>query len=110
MTEYEIVFAPTAYEDLDEILDWLSNEAPEKVPGWLHSIKAHIQTLGKLPERCPLAPENGLWGKEILRQLLFQAYPSKYRIIFSVRENGVLIYNIRHGARRYLHEENDVKP
>lgn len=29
------------------------------------------------PERCPYAPENGLWGNEVLRQLLFHGYSSK---------------------------------
>jgi plasmid stabilization system protein ParE len=47
MRAYDIVFAPTAYEDLDEILQWLSREAPEKVPEWYAAIKAHIQTLTK---------------------------------------------------------------
>ena len=109
MREYEIVFAPNAYEDLDEILEWLSRDAPEKVPEWYAAIKAHIQTLSQLPERCPHAPENGLWGKDELRQLLFQNYTSKYRIIFTVSSSSVLILNIRHGARRYLHDkENEL--
>ena len=105
MQEYEIVFSPTAYEDLEETLQWLEKEAPEKVSEWYAEIKAEIGTLSQLPERCPKAPENGLWGDEELRQLLFQGYPSKYRIIFHVSKNTVQILNIRHGARRFLHEE-----
>ena len=105
MRKYDIVFAPSAFEDLTVILEWLSREASEKVPEWYAAIKAHIQTLDHLPERCPYAPENGLWGSEELRQLLFQDYPSKYRIIFTVTKSSVRILNIRHGARRYLHEE-----
>jgi len=107
MRKYEIVFAPAAYEDLDEILQWLTGEAPEKVPEWYAAIKAHIQTLSHLPERCPYAPENGLWGSDELRQLLFQDYPSKYRVIFTVTKSSVHILNIRHGARRYSHEEEN---
>ena len=61
--------------------------------------------LSTLPERCAYAPENGLWGDEVLRQLLFQDYPSKYRIIFTVRRDSVQILNIRHGARKFMHEE-----
>ncbi|HQZ29749.1 MAG: type II toxin-antitoxin system RelE/ParE family toxin [Verrucomicrobiales bacterium] len=105
MEEYEIVFAPTAQEDLQEILEWLEEEAPGKVSEWYVAIKETIQTLSEMPERCPRAPENGLWGDEELRQLLFQNYPSKYRIIYCVSGNFVRILNIRHGARRFLHEE-----
>jgi len=103
--EYEIVFAPTAREDLEEILQWLDQEAPEKVSEWYAAIKVTIQSLSRMPDRCPLAPENGLWGDEELRQLLFQNYPSKYRILFHVSGSTVQILNIRHGARRFLHEE-----
>lgn len=105
MEEYEIVFAPTAREDLQSALEWLEANAPEKVGQWYESIKVCIRTLAHLPRRCPLAPENGLWGEEELRQLLFQEYPSKYRIIFTVKKNTVRVLNIRHGARRFLHEE-----
>lgn len=105
MEEYEIVFAPTAHEDLVDILEWLEEKAPEKVSEWYAAIKADIQTLSRMPERCPKAPENGLWGDEELRQLLFRGYPSKYRILFFIKKNRVHILNIRHGARRYLHEE-----
>lgn len=104
MQEYSIVFAPTAYEDLNEILEWLREEAPEKLAEWYEAIKVHIKTLSHLPEAHPYAPENGLWGTEKLRQLLFQAYPSKYRIIYTVSSDTVKILNIRHGARKFLHE------
>lgn len=105
MKIHEIVFAPTAEEDLDEILAWLDERAPEKTAEWLASLKSTIEKLSTLPERCPLAPENGIWGTEELRQLLFREYPSQYRIIYTIAENTVRILNIRHGARRYLHEE-----
>lgn len=105
MREYGIFFAPTAQEDLRNILEWLEKEAPDEVSGWYSAIKANIQSLSRMPERCSKAPENGLWGKEELRQLLFQRYPSKYRILFSESERRVHILSVRHGARRFLHEE-----
>ncbi|YCM46955.1 type II toxin-antitoxin system RelE/ParE family toxin (plasmid) [Verrucomicrobiaceae bacterium 227] len=105
MEEYQIVFSPTALEDLDSTLAWLAKEAPEKVTEWYQSIKTHINTLKYLPEAHPLAPENGLWGTAELRQLLFKAYPSKYRILYTVKDDTVQILSIRHGARRFLHED-----
>lgn len=66
-----------------------------------------IETLNQMPERCPYAPENGLWGTEELRQLLFQRHPSKYRILFHIdlSTDTVHVLQIRHDAKRYLHEE-----
>ncbi len=105
MDEYTIVFAPSAEEDLEIILAWLDDNAPEKISEWLKSLRMDIDTLKILPERCPYAPENGLWGDEELRQLLFQRYPSKYRVIFTLSELTVRVLHIRHGAKRYLYEE-----
>ena len=105
MQEYTVVFAPTAEEDLNNILAWLNEQAPEKVAEWITSLRADINTLQLMPERCPYAPENGLWGDEELRQLLFRKYPSQYRIIFTISEHTVRILNVRHSARHYLHEE-----
>jgi len=105
MRKYTIVFAPSAKEDLENAVAWLGEQAPEKMPEWLASLRADIETLKAMPERCPYAPENGLWGNEELRQLLFRRYPSKYRVVFTVCKNTVRILNIRHGARRFLHEE-----
>ena len=102
---YGIVFSPAAIEDLTQILEWLEAEAPQKVREWYVSIKAQITTIEQLPTRCPLAPENGLWGKETIRQLLFTGYPSKYRILFTIEAQQVRILNIRHGARRWMHED-----
>lgn len=105
MEEFEIVFSPTAQEDLESSLAWLAEEAPEKVAEWYGSIKIQINTLTQLPEAHSLASENGLWGDEELRELLFQGYPSKYRIIYSITDGKVQILSIRHGARRFLHED-----
>ena len=104
MGRYRIVFAPTATEDLDIILTWLAEKAPHRVEEWFGDIRTRIETLHQLPNRCRLAPESGLLGPEVVRQLLFTGYPSKYRILFTVAGNEVRILNIRHGARRYLHE------
>ncbi len=83
----------------------LNIEDAEKISEWLKSLRMDIDTLKILPERCPYAPENGLWGDEELRQLLFQRYPSKYRVIFTLSELTVRVLHIRHGAKRYLYEE-----
>jgi len=106
--KYQIVLAPEAEEDLGSALDYLEEQAPEKCSEWLSSLRRNLDTLKVHPERCPLAPENGLWGTELLHQLLFDRYPSKYRVIFTIDEDSteVRILNIRHGARRYIHEDD----
>jgi len=107
--KYRIVLAPVAEEDVGSAVEYLEEQAPEKCREWLASLRKALESLEVRPERCPLAPENGLWGTEVLHQLLFDRYPSKYRVIFTIDEatTEVRILNIRHGARRYLHEDDE---
>ena len=58
MQEYHIVLAPSAKEDLENVVAWLSEQAPEKMAEWITSLRADIDTLKTMPERCPYAPEN----------------------------------------------------
>ena len=105
MKHYQIVVAPTAEEDLLSILEWIEQEASlEKSKEWYASFKKKVGALESLPKRCPLAPENGLWGKEEIRQLLFAEYPSTYRVLFTMQNDTIQILNIRHGKRRYMHQ------
>ena len=104
MEGFRIVIEPTAFEDIEEVLRWLSEKAPYKVAEWLSNLHKTIGTLADMPDRCPLAPENGRWGPEELRQHLFDEYPSKYRILFVIVEETVHIVQVRHGARQWMHE------
>ena len=107
MKSYRVVFSPSAQEDLALILEWLEQQVTlEKVQEWYGSLKEQIESLQHFLRRCPLAPENGLWGKEEIRQLLFLKYPSPYRVLFIVERDVIQILNIRHGKRRFLYEED----
>ena len=48
------------------------------------SLRGQVESLRHFPKRCLLAPENGFFGKEEIRQLLFLKYPSPYRVLFTV--------------------------
>lgn len=109
MTRYCVELDPRAVEDIDNVLDWLAQEAPHKQAEWFEAIESEIQSLATMPQRCPLAPEHHRWESELeLRQLLFDRYPSAYRIIFTIVGNTVRVLQVRHGARRFLFEDDDA--
>jgi len=62
-----------------------------------------VKSLSELPLRCPVAPESrlGLVDREV-RQLLYGLNYWKYRILFVVERDRVLVAHVRHGARLYL--------
>lgn len=107
---YDIRIHDTALEDIDAAASWIAEKASErKASEWIDSLFETIDTLAEIPRRCPLSPENGKWGPEELRQLLFQDYPSQYRILFHISNQIVHILQVRHGARRYLHEDESLE-
>jgi plasmid stabilization system protein ParE len=63
-----------------------------------------IATLANFPERCGLAPESEHFDEEI-RQLPYGKRPNVYRILFVIRGDTVHVLHVRHGSRRFLHED-----
>ena len=53
------------------------------------------------PHRCPLAPEDDEFSFEV-RQLLYGSKQHRYRILFTIHADLVVIIHIRHGRRRHL--------
>ncbi len=102
MKKHRIELAATAKADLREATRWISDEAsPAAADKWLARLYKTISTLERQPLRCPLADENDDFPEEI-RVLLHGKRHSKYRIVFTIREDTVVVLYVRHGARDQL--------
>ena len=55
------------------------------------------------PSRCPLAPEAPFFKEEI-RQLLYGRGRGVHRILFTIKDNSVVVLHVRYGARKHLPE------
>lgn len=99
---YRIEVTDEADADADDIYEWIARDAPRAAVHWYNGLFDAIDSLSEFPQRCPFAPENAYFDKE-LRHLL---YAQNYRIIFEIRGNVVYVLHIRHAARRYLQEED----
>jgi toxin ParE1/3/4 len=91
---FRIIVTPTAEANLDEILRFIALDNPVAARKFLAGLRAKMKTLATMPQRCPLAPENGIDGVEI-RHLLY----TNYRIIFALDPARVTILQVRHRAR-----------
>lgn len=92
--KYEVVITPTAEANLSEIHRHIALDSPVAARKFLAGLRNKIKTLATMPERCPLAPEDGLDGVTI-RHLIY----GDYRILFSIDAAQVVILQVRHGAR-----------
>ena len=96
---YRIEIADTAKADLREVTRWIRDEAsPAAADRWLVGLLKAANTLQKQPLRCPLAAESDKFPEDI-RLLLHGKRKKKYRILFTIREDAVVILYIRHTAR-----------
>ncbi|MFZ5929711.1 MAG: type II toxin-antitoxin system RelE/ParE family toxin [Pseudomonadota bacterium] len=92
--KYEVVITPTAEANLSEIHRHIALGSSVAARKFLAGLRNKIKTLATMPERCPLAPEDGLDGVTI-RHLIY----GDYRILFSIDAAQVVILQVRHGAR-----------
>ena len=97
---YEVFIQPGAEEDIEAAYCWLAEHSPDRAAQWYNGLVDAILGLERFPERCPLAPENVAFAREI-RQLLSGAY----RILFTITGNAVHVLHVRHHARDYLNLE-----
>ena len=60
-----------------------------------------METLTRQPSRCPRATESDKFPEE-LRELLYGKRNSKYRIVFAIRNEDVVVLYVHHAARKEL--------
>jgi plasmid stabilization system protein ParE len=102
--KYQVEISDPAWYELQEAYDWLTQRAPAAAARWKAGLLEAVQALESFPLAYSLAPETAYFGRDI-RQLLYGKRNNKYRVLFEVRDNTVIVLRIRHGARRILGEE-----
>lgn len=98
---YEVVVQPVAEAELEEAYRYIWKDSPERAMRWRARLLVKAESLGRWPERCPLAPENDAFPEGI-RHLVFGSYRLLFTIFEAKRE--VHVVHIRHGKRRHLGE------
>lgn len=91
---YSVLLSHHAQRDVAETYDYISVDSPESAATFVLAIEEKVASLATMPDRVPLIPENALLGTSY-RHLVH----GKYRIIFRVQGDSVLILRIIHGAR-----------
>jgi plasmid stabilization system protein ParE len=102
---YRVVIQPIAFQEIETSYRWIcDNLSPEIANSWYYELQDTIATLQKFPNRCSLAPESKIIGREI-RQV-WVGKQRKYRVLFVVEEDIVAIIHVRHSHQSYLDEES----
>lgn len=92
--KYLVEIARTAEDDVEDIWSFIAQGNRDAADRFVHELERQLITLGRFPERWPVAPENELLGTRY-RHLIY----GDYRTIFRVSGRRVLVLRIVHGAR-----------
>lgn len=104
--EFLVRISPSALADAETAYLWIQERDPDMADKWFNGLLEAIDSLDRLPARCPVAAESEELGMEI-RQLLYgKSKRFRYRILFGISETEVIVYRIRHTARQYLTEDD----
>jgi plasmid stabilization system protein ParE len=101
---YRVVVTAAAKQDLRDAYRWAAKHAPETALAWLNRFETELNSLDHFPERCELAPENGLVELEI-RQLIYGRRQGAYRALFTIVGAEVRVLHIRRAARDWAAAE-----
>lgn len=100
MARYRVEVTEPAYLEIEETENWIASDSPVAAERWAAGLLEALRSLDTMPARCPLAPESQDHAEEI-RQLIY----GRYRALFTIRPDRVVILHVRHGARLPLREE-----
>ena len=82
----------TAADDLEEIADYIAEDAPGAAARFVHKLRSAARSLNEMPERGRRVP---VLEPLELRELIL----GNYRLIYRVDPEAVVIVTIVHGAR-----------
>jgi plasmid stabilization system protein ParE len=102
---FRVEITPAAEKQIEQTYLWYRERNPEFADRWFRELMKGISTLQEKPRRCPLALENEIFADE-LRQLLHGKGRSTFRILFTLRDNAVLILFVRHASQEPLGPED----
>jgi len=96
--EYDVVFSETAENDLDEVVEYLSNFSPNIARRYYDEIMVKVLSLAFMPQRCPFVQDDALREKGY-----HWLFVRNYTIFFVINEtnNIVDIRAIMYSGREY---------
>ena len=96
--KYRVIIQPRALENLAEQYQHIAAQNPRAATNWFNRFVSALEGLSQFPERCAIARESELLGKEI-RQFLFGKRAGMRRVFFVIEDDAVRVLAIRHSAQ-----------
>jgi toxin ParE1/3/4 len=92
--DYQIVFSALARSDLQDIVRYISFDAPARALQFGRFLISHTKSLAQFPERGRVVPE---FGDDSIREIIVRSYRVVYRLNHAKRM--VEVIRFWHAAR-----------
>jgi toxin ParE1/3/4 len=89
---YRVEVTAAAEGDLESIWEWIASDSVANATRFLGDVESGIESLERMPGRCPSIPENEILGTDY-RHLII----GNYRVIIRVTGSTVYILRVVHG-------------
>jgi toxin ParE1/3/4 len=90
----KVIWTVSAYRDLQNIVEYISQDSMYYAISFYDNVMDKAQTLNEFPHRGRVVPE---MGDPDMRELFIH----RYRLIYKLTAENVIITTIIHGARDY---------
>jgi plasmid stabilization system protein ParE len=95
--KYKVRITHEAKQEIQALCNYIAQDSPEASQRWRRAIRERILGLQNFPLRHAFASEAEALGIP-LHQMVF----GSYRVLYTVTEREVIVWGVRHGARRPL--------
>src|SRR5262245_58927186 len=95
---YRVIIQPRALEHLEAQYQYIAQQSPWAAASWFNRFVKALESLAEFPQRCPVARESDVVGREV-RQLLFGGRAGTRSAYFVIEADTVRILAIRHSTR-----------
>ncbi|HSG40068.1 MAG TPA: type II toxin-antitoxin system RelE/ParE family toxin [Thermoanaerobaculia bacterium] len=92
---FEVFWSDIAVRDLDQIIDFIEQEAPLAAQRLFDKIAERARTLERLPRRGRVVPELARFDITTYRELII----APFRLVYRMREDSVLVVAVFDGRR-----------
>lgn len=97
MADQTVIWTVTAYKDLQNIVEYISQDSIYYAMAFYDDVMDTSQTLNEFPQRGRVVPE---MDDPEMREIFIH----RYRLIYRIQRDRIIIQTIIHGARNYMKE------
>ncbi|MNW40968.1 Plasmid stabilization system protein ParE [Fontibacillus panacisegetis] len=97
MAEQTIIWTVSAYKDIQNIVEYISQDSMYYAMAFYDDVMDTAQTLNEFPQRGRVVPE---MDDPEMREIFIH----RYRLIYRIQKDRIIIQTIIHGARNFMKE------